>query len=272
MKKVFSNSELVHVFAAQTQNEGKSQNMFFYDKKIYSYGYHYLLGEFINDSTILINDSGYSNTTQKHISLLRQATRQYKQYFTKQVDLDLVYNQITTLNSKLARAIKKDIICNDIINLFEGLQSFLYEFKKENQLNDVRFLEIQTIYKSIVSNKDTFILAAKEREQKRKQVEKIKLANDLEKFLNYELDYINSKNSNVDYIRLSLDKQFVETSQRVQIDINEAKLLYNSILQGKDIKGYKISNYTVISLNGVLQIGCHRIDKKNMHEVGKQLV
>jgi hypothetical protein len=35
MKKVFSNSELVHVFATQTQHEGKSQNMFFYDKKIF---------------------------------------------------------------------------------------------------------------------------------------------------------------------------------------------------------------------------------------------
>ena len=274
MKTVFSNSEIVHIFAQQTQENGRTSGvgMFFEGKKIYSYGRHYLLAEFIDDNTILINDKGYSNTTSKHISLITQATRQYKQYFTRTVDLQLVYNQIIDLNSRLARAIKKDVICSDIINFFEGLESFLRQYNKANELLDERFIEIQNIYGSIYANKDAYILASKEREVKRKQAEKIKLGKDLEKFLSYEIDYINSKSSNVDFIRISQNKEFVETSQQVKINIDEARMLYRHIANGNDVKGYKISNYTVISLNGVLQIGCHRIDTKNMNEVGQQLL
>ena len=74
MKKVFQNtSEVVHVFAQQTQSEGRNQSssIYFRDNKIYSYGSHYLLGEFINNETIIINDFGYSVTTSKHISELQ---------------------------------------------------------------------------------------------------------------------------------------------------------------------------------------------------------
>jgi hypothetical protein len=272
MKTVFSNSEIVHIFAQQSQQSGRSGNMFFEGNKIYSYGRHYLLAEILSETnTIVINDKGYSNTTQKHISLITQATRQYKQYFTKQVDLALVYEQIIALNDRLPRAIKKEIICNDIISLFDGLQSFLFEFNKENQLADIRFKEIKAIYESISANEDAYILAAKEREQKKKLADKAKLTEDSIKFMNYEIGYINSKSSNIDFIRISQDRQYIETSQQVRIAIDEAKVLYKLIASGKDIKGYRISNYTVLSLNGVLQIGCHRIDVKNMHEVGKNI-
>ena len=84
MKTVFTNSEIVHVFNEQNQNEGRTStgSMYFYNNKIYSYGSHYLLGHFIDNETILINDTGYSNTTSKHIYLLQDATRNRKQYFT----------------------------------------------------------------------------------------------------------------------------------------------------------------------------------------------
>ena len=83
MKTVFTNSEIVHVFNEQNQFEGRTSNgsMYFYNNKIYSYGSHYLLAEFLDNNTILINDKGYSNTTSKHISLITLATRNRKQYF-----------------------------------------------------------------------------------------------------------------------------------------------------------------------------------------------
>ena len=63
MKKVFSsNYDCVHTFAQQTHPEGKTsnRNLFFEHDKIYSYGYHYELGRFLDDETILINDEGFS--------------------------------------------------------------------------------------------------------------------------------------------------------------------------------------------------------------------
>ena len=82
MKKVFTNSEIVHKFNEQSQYEGNTPNhgMFFYNTKLYSYGHHYLLAEFIDKETILINNKGYSNSTGKHISLVTNATSDKKQF------------------------------------------------------------------------------------------------------------------------------------------------------------------------------------------------
>jgi hypothetical protein len=289
MKKVYTSSiEVCHLFAQRTQDEARtsSRNLFFDNKnKIYSYGHHYLLAEFINDETILINNSGYSNTTRKHISQITQATRQYKQHFFKDICLDNVYDRILNASKKLINARKKDFYALEIINAFESFTSFLNEFKKfvnhsysgynlvseeALKLND-NFKEIQSIYLQIFENKESFIEAGRERLKQEKDKAKQKLKQDLNKFFNYEIDYINSKQIEEDFLRISEDRQHVETSQRVKISIDEAKKLYYMIENNQDIKGHKISNYTVISLNGVLKIGCHKINVNNVHEIGKQL-
>jgi len=56
------------------------------------------------------------------------------------------------------------------------------------------------------------------------------------------------------------------------VPIKEATILYKMIKAGKDIKGYKIDKYTVISINGTLKIGCHNINRANVTEVGEQLL
>ena len=90
MKTVFTNTDTIHTFAQQTQYEGRNSTntIFFEGNKIYSYGYHYLLGEFLDRNTILINDTGYSMTTSQHIGLLMGATSQYKQYYKTRVDFN----------------------------------------------------------------------------------------------------------------------------------------------------------------------------------------
>ncbi len=39
----------------------------------------------------------------------------------------------------------------------------------------------------------------------------------------------------------------------------------------KDIKGYNIEGYTVISLNGTLKIGCHNINMDSVKRLDKVL-
>ena len=224
MKKVYTSSiDVCHLFAQRTQDEAKtsSRNLFFEANKIYSYGYHYLLAEFINEETILINNLGYSRTTQKHISQITQATRQHKQHFYKNICLDYVYNRITEASKKLINARKKEVYSLEIINAFESFTSFVNEFKKfvnhsysgynlanEEALkfND-NFKEIQSIYLQIFENKESFIEAGKERLKQEKEKAKAKLKQDLNKFFNYEIDYINSKQIEEDFLRISEDKQ-----------------------------------------------------------------
>ena len=138
MKTVFSsNYDAIHAFAQQNQYEGRNQtrSVFFYDNKIYSYGHHYLLGEFIDKDTIVINDKGYSNSTSKHISILIGATSQYKQYFLTKIDIDYIHSHVFNyLKPKHARARKPQIYLSEIFSLWNSLNEFATDRKQKTKL------------------------------------------------------------------------------------------------------------------------------------------
>lgn len=64
--------ELINEFYAGRKTNGHCPaSIFFEGDTIYSYGYHYPLARIIrndNQTIVLLNDSGYSNTTAKHIN------------------------------------------------------------------------------------------------------------------------------------------------------------------------------------------------------------
>lgn len=76
MKKVFSsNSEIAHIWAQQNHSKGETPNgnVFFFNKTIYSYGYHFPIAHFLNADMVLINDDSYSNSTSKQQSHVRNS-------------------------------------------------------------------------------------------------------------------------------------------------------------------------------------------------------
>ena len=82
MRRVLKNhDEVCHVWAQQTQSEGRAGNIFFRDKSIYSYGRHFEMARFIDDETVFITPRRYSVSTTNHLSLVRQAVR-HKTVFT----------------------------------------------------------------------------------------------------------------------------------------------------------------------------------------------
>jgi hypothetical protein len=282
MKKVFNNSsEVMHIFAQRSQIEGKtsSRNVFFYNDKIYSYGHHYLLGEFISNKAgnlaIMINDKGYSVSTSKHIGELKMASRQYKQFFTTETEIKTVLSKIESNVKKLVTARKKELYILPSQNLYNKLNEFLTwsgSLKDVKKLQDykkiVRLMNVingQNLTEYLTKENTRIKAAAKAAEKKAaKDLEAAKI-----KFYNHDIDFIRGDQ---DFVRLSLDLQNVETSQNVKVTVKEAKILYNMIQAGKDIKGFRISNYTVISINGTLKIGCHNINIESMHRTGKELI
>jgi hypothetical protein len=64
-------------------------------------------------------------------------------------------------------------------------------------------------------------------------------------------------------------RKIVETTKGARVSYEAAKLLYSMIKAGKDIKGHNIDGYTVISLNGVLKIGCHEIPREEVDRFAK---
>ena len=275
MKTVFSSSQdCVHAFAQRQQPQGRAGNVFFYGDKIYSYGYHYLLAEFIDDKTILINNSGYSSTTSKHISYVTSGTRQYKQFFTTRCEIGLVYSQVLSLQDKLANARKPENYINGILSLWDSLNEYVKYIKSKNIPKDTRYKAIKAIVKHLNVDSVQYqqkLADAKKKDEaakKRKEAKQIKEA--LTKWYNYEVNSF--RIGDTDYLRLSQDGSTVETSQYVKVSTDEARTLYKAICNGVDIKGHRISNYIVNSINGRLKIGCHNIDMDSVHKVGKQLI
>jgi hypothetical protein len=279
MKTVFTNSTAVtHLFAQQTQSEGRSSNIFFNRNKIYSYGYHYLLGEFIENNkgqkAILINDKGYSSTTSGHISDLRQATRQYKQFFVTETNVDNVLQSIESNVNKLITARKKELYIIPSQKLFESLNEFIKWQENKITPKTEQYKKIVRLMKVINGDNLTEYLLneskrikSEAKKEAKKQLQK--LTENIEKFYNYDTDRV--YNSNQDYVRLSQDNENVETSQNVKVSRKEAKVLYNLIENKKDIKGFVIGGYTVISINGTLTIGCHHINIESINRIGNQL-
>lgn len=282
MKTVYTNSQdVMHLFAQQVQTDIKtsSRNVFTrrsnyelnYADIIYSYGYHYELGRFIDENTILINDRGYSVTTSKHISELKYATSQYRQFFKTETDLDLVLIQCKENYNKWIKARKPEMYVDSINYLFSSLNEYV-EYRKLKIKRDKRYLEIKKIYKTVNSGDKISLenyrkrVKANEAKKQKKQTEKA-----VKEFYNFERNSIRVGN-NEDYLRISKNGENVETSQGVTVSTDEAVMLYKMILANKDIKGYKIGYYTVNSINGVLKIGCHNINIESMHRVGKKLL
>ena len=284
MKKVFNtSSDVIHLFAQRSQKEARCSNVFFesewnseltYGTKIYSYGHHYLLGQFIDFNTIWINDEGYSVTTAKHIRELQWATNHLTRYYATSCDIDIVYSSIETGLKNLAVARKPELYINPIFDLWSNLSTYISEQKpKYNKEQKSKLRELKRIIKNLNDNtadfKETLKKAAINKAKKEAKVKKLRLKEDLKKFYNYEINSFYGQKE--DYVRISQNGENVETSQQVRVTKEEAKLLYTMIKAGKDIKGYKIGYYTVISLNGTLKIGCHNINMQSVHEIGTKL-
>ena len=281
MKTTFSSpTDVIHLFAQRTQDHAKCANVFFDGDKIYSYGFHYLMGEFITnkkgDIAIMINNSGYSNTTAKHVTHLSAATRQYKQFYTMYCDSKQVLQKLENLLQKLGNAKKPEKYINEALNILDYFNDFLswygksYDsFSKEN-LKKIR--KIEKLFKAS-PGKESAEQYAKKKAAAQKTSDKKDFLKSLQKFQNFEINHISHNSFNKeDFLRINTQSGNVETSQGVKVPIKEAQTLYKMIKAGKDIKGVKISNYTVISLNGTLKIGCHHINRKNMQEIGEQII
>ena len=280
MKKVFQNtSEVVHVFAQQSQWQGRNQSgsIYFYDNKIYSYGSHYLLGEFINDETIIINDFGYSVTTSKHINELINATSQYNQFYTSSIDIKYVQTEINAFLKCLTNARKPEIYISNINKLETNLTKWV-EYCKDNKIShkyklnksDYNYKKIVKIANSLLTPQTIEKLKAKGKKDaaKQKAKDKRELKIKLDKFNAYKIDRF--KIGQFDYLRLSENSQFVETSQNIRIEKSEAKKLYFAIKRKVDIKGQRIGYYTVNKIdNKALTVGCHKICINSVKKVGQ---
>ena len=268
MKTVFTNNEIVHEFNLQEQYEGRTSNgaMYFYGKKLYSYGSHYLLCEFLDNNTVMINDTGWSATTGKHISLITSATRNRKQYFITKTDYKNVNSNIKDYLNKLAKARKtKTYYLNEIDSTLKMYFDYLEYSKQKTKFKKYpEHREVLRLSNSFYNNFDNLQQTIKDNNIKQALKDKKAIIQKLKDWKSNKIQWFNN-NTKTDFLRLKGEN--IETSQGVKISIKEAKRVLN-ILQNRNVKGEKIDNkFTIISFNNLLKVGCHNIPLEEINYI-----
>lgn len=276
MKRVFNSSwDVIHLFAQQSQSDARCGNVYFqqdysndkeYGTQIFSYGSHYLLAEFLDDNTVIINDTGYSVTTSKHIGEVSQATSQYKQFFYSSCKLQNVYDSVLENYKKLAKARKPELYINEITYKFRKLNEFhAYKRNLTRIKKDPMYREI----KRIVNSLD--VESAKKALNK-EQARKDRLFKaEVKQFKAHKINRLKYSTKQYDVLRMSKDGTYIETNQGITVSTKEAKRLLN-LIDNKKIIGAKVNDqFTVTAFNGIFRAGCHNIPVNEINEIRKEL-
>jgi hypothetical protein len=113
MKTVFNNRELSHIFASQSQDEGRGSNMSFRGGVLYSYSTAiYRIASFKGKQYLIENSNRFSNTTGKHQSYAWRALHHIEPCFSvdrgRGTDLDLSPKDIVREYEERAKEAAKE--------------------------------------------------------------------------------------------------------------------------------------------------------------------
>ena len=275
MKKVHTPENVAHLFANKIQDEARTQtkNLFFYNEKIYSYGHHFCIARHFKD-VLLFTERGYSNTTAKHISHVRNATSHKEKVFCAYPDGSHPQNFSYWIREaeknieKLKRANKPIIYLTELDRIKDKAQKYaeIMDVPIDEQLNTILAITDKEQAKEYESKKQAFILAEKQRKEKQLKKEH---ARALEKWRKFETPYIYQRDG-FDYLRFNKEKQRFETSQRVEIPLALGLKLYDKIKNG--IQFEKVLDYSVKEINkNFIQVGCHKITIKEINTILKTI-
>jgi len=168
MKKIFNSiANVIDVWYNEGQKEGKSGNVFFEDKIIYSYGKHYPLACIYNDF-YLVNSERYSNTTAKHKTWILR-TLNYDNCLEvpcpdnakSENNLIYLHNKIKECRKKIKKSIVyKGTYYNYLIECLNNYHLFLHKFYNREYQEFIPNKRLIDKYQKI---RDNFYQSQKER-------------------------------------------------------------------------------------------------------------
>lgn len=306
MKQVFSNSELPHIWANQSQNNGKTPNGSFYfnGATIYSYGSHFPIAT-IAGNDVLFTMRTYSNTTAKHIGRTRQAISHKNIIWCYDVPTNLKYattehennlnrwkREIKSLFTELGNTRIRNTVSriNEINTHINKLKAYCKYFSLP-----VKDKELKSLIK--LAESDNFVDAAiqakskKDAEMAKKMKQAVKAYNVYlnlwRKYDNEGLQELPAKTKELcnfyanhsesfTHLRFNTEQNRLETSKGVQIPADIAKRAYiqlNGCMAGncKDIS-VPVLSYTITeTTKDYIKAGCHTIPKSDINYIANLL-
>lgn len=287
-----SNSEVGHSWANQSQSAGRSDNMFFEGTKIYSYGYHYLVGQIHKAKGgakfALINSTKSSMTTEsKHKRAAWNGVIGLMPCFDSpdptSISAAIKYqdSQVTELIQAYLKALK--ITDQDDIN--RRLKNVITVWRDANELRELvgrkplkrPTKEIDAVRKHLKARLKRYhelntpeMLAQREQERlKREAAKQVKIQEQLRvsivKFRTHDGAPVWALEAlNFELLRITGDT--VETTRGAVVPLAAAKTLLQAIVSGKPVVGAKVGDFEVRSVtptadfsDEIVQVGCHKI-------------
>jgi len=280
MKKVFTDiSTIAHLWANQLQDEARNSGNFYFDgKTIYSYGGHFPIAKHIEkdgERAVLFTTRAYSNTTARHIAVVRHAASHlnvikcYNPNTTHEENFNRWKVDAELVAAKLPKAKKPEKYLNEL----EYINS------QANKYAQFFGLELPAILTTILSIKDKNEYNAYH-DQKTAILEAERLKKEAELKKQHKKALIDWKAGKThrlytrietDYLRVNEEAARIETTQAVQIPMELGKRLYNSIKENTLKVGDKVLNFEVNEVGAKVKIGCHTFTKKYLLQFGSQV-
>jgi hypothetical protein len=299
MRTKFTNSELSHIWANQTQSHGKGSNMFFEHETIYSYGYHFKIAQYVknkdNVKCIFLNQRSYSNSTNKQQSLVFRAIPPTIPFFrvvsffndidaastAHKENLTAYINEAERLQGLTIRANKLKMgylsQLKGQIDIFEKYALF-FGFTDLAIFNPIsgQGLTIKERYELVNSfiwgyenseelkkwqekQKENFIKAAKKANEKAKE--------SIEQFRQFK---ISSIYANLGHYLLRYNKETdnIETSGGVKMSKDLFLSAYQRLINNELLRGQHVDRYTFNGVDGdIVSVGCHKIPMTEINSI-----
>lgn len=290
LKRVFSSGDQVlHLWANQSQNDARSSNVFFEGTSVYSYGYHYKLGQLhtVNGQIIaLINSHRYSVTTGKHQGWARQAVSHLLRLDSS--DVGSIEKGLVETQGRIVNALfdhfgrrsfwegykigKRDYLIEDALN-FNKVCDALKRPEMKLQVDD-DFIKLMNAHVKACVNKkkakdaaymtpeaiakreaDAEARRLKQIEDAKAEIESWKSGGPLTSAIRALEPQILRRLTRIDN-----GNEVIETSRGATVSVFQAKLFMAKLAKGLAKRGDTIGDFKFESLkNGIVTIGCHKI-------------
>lgn len=282
MKKVHSAKQLFHLFCNMTNAdlEGfrtSSQNVYFENGILFSYGPHYPMARKISAFTgsnyreiVLINAEKSSKTTQKHKSQIYSSTKPNQWVFhvpnitdpkAKENEVYLM-NRIVDAIDAVLRGLKYSCI-DAVTRKIERFNQYASTFKLKPFKLDPAFYTDLAIRSRDTQKKNEI----KEKEKHAKQ-DAEKAANRAKWAKEVSLWYTCQNTMNIpsayfglNYDPVRVNGNIVESPRGAQVPLSLAVPFCEKLDDGQIQVGMKIGEFEVLSINSeIVEIGCHKIN------------
>jgi|SRR6185437_7625471 len=287
MKTVFSPQDVAHKFAHQLQSEARNSGntLFFENDRIYSYGKHFCIARFktneIGEKALLFTTRGYSNTTAKHISIVRSATNHLNVIFCNDpndsatLNIEAFENNIKNALTGILNARKPEKYIDAAEYVFNQLEKYCAFFGLSIPADAIELIESAKTgqYKEYLA-KEAIRIENEKKEAQLRAVQQFK--KQLTKWRKGEGRLLYNRPLDRDYLRYNGKR--IQTSQGIEIPLEIGKRVYNRILKTVKTGGcfgecdFKVLDFDVKEVTAkLITVGCHKIEMTEINKIAKQL-